>query len=220
MKKICWAFALMLITVGLQAQITATTGDGRVVILLEDGTWKFDTTVVASKKAPKLKKKRKKGNPGPVNPALNNIKCPDIVVNQTSALTGEEVMALANTMEVQEAGRKKLTMGLSANQSGTLIWNINLIGQQGCKNRTPMVKVGFTDGSQLKLEVANDFVCDTQVTLYLGKKLGKKDEILKLQNRTISSVTVVNQDDTEILTELSTEQGNTLQKAFICLTGN
>lgn len=219
MKRICWTLALMLCTMGLHAQITATTADGRVVILLEDGTWKFDTTVVASKKAPKLKKNRKKGNSGPSNPALNAIKCPDISENRTDPQTGEEVTALANSIEVMEAGRKKLTIGLSANKSGTLIWNISLIGEQGCKNRTPEVRITFTDGSKMKLLVANDFVCDNNITLYLGKRLGKKDEVLKLQNRTISSVTVVNQDNTEILTELSAEQGNVLQKAFICLSG-
>lgn len=217
MKRTLWALALLLITAGLHAQITATTGDGRVVILMEDGTWKFDTTAVASKKAPKLKK-RKKGAKGPSNPALNGIKCSDIAANKTDTQTGEEVMALANTMEVKEAGRNKLAMGLSANKGGTLIWNINLIGKQGCKNRTPQVKLVFSDGSKMTLEVANDFVCDNNTTLYLGKKLGKKDEVLKLQNKTISTVTVINQDRTEVLTELSAEQGNILQKAFICLT--
>lgn len=217
MKRTLWALALLLITAGLHAQITATTGDGRVVILLEDGTWKFDTTRVATKKAPKLKK-RKKGAQGPTNPALNAIKCADITVNKTDSQLGEEVMALANTMEIKEAGRNKLIIGLSAKKGGTLIWDINLIGEQGCKNRTPTVKLAFTDGSKMTLEVANDFVCDTNTTLYLGKKLGKKDEVLKLQNKTISSVTVVNQDNTEVLTQLSTEQGNILQKAFICLT--
>lgn len=219
MKRICWAVTLMLITAGLHAQITATTADGRVVILLDDGTWKFDTTVVASKKSPRLKKKKKKGNPGPNNPALASIKCSDIAVNQTSAQTGEEVMALANSIQIKEEGRNKLALDLAANQGGTLIWNIKLIGQQGCKNRTPLIKVGFTDGSQMKIDVANDFVCDNSITIYLGKKLGKKDEVLKLQNRTISSVTVVNQDDSEVVSELSTEQGNTLQKAFLCLSG-
>ncbi|MCE7990720.1 MAG: hypothetical protein HEP71_02020 [Roseivirga sp.] len=219
MKRICWALALMLTTIGMHAQITATTGDGRVVILLEDGTWKFDTTAVVSKKAPKLKKKRKKGNSGPNNPALAAIKCADISVNKTDTQTGEEITTLANSIEIMEGGRKKLTIGLSANKGGTLIWRISLIGEQGCKNRTPEVRITFTDGSKMKLYVANDFVCDNNITLYLGKKLGKKDEVLKLQNKTISSVTVVNQDQTEVLTELSAEQGNVLQKAFICLTG-
>lgn len=219
MKKAIWALALILMSASLHAQITATTADGRTVILLEDGTWKFDTTVVA-KKTPRLKKKRKKGDVGPTNPALNAIKCSDITWNTTDSQTGQEVMALTNTLEVKEDGRNKMAIGLSANEDKTLFWNINLIGQQGCKNRTPKVKIDFTDGSKMQLDVANDFICDNNITLYLGKKLGKKDELLRLQNKTIKSLTVLNQDGGETITSLASEQANVLQKAFICLTNN
>jgi hypothetical protein len=219
MKKAIWALALILMSASLHAQITATTADGRTVILLEDGTWKFDTTVVA-KKSPKPMKKRKKGDVGPTNPALGAIQCSDITMNTTDPQTGQEVMALTNTIEVKEDGRNKMTIGLSANKDKTLFWNINLIGQQGCKNRTPKVKIDFTDGSKMQLDVANDFICDNNITLYLGKKLGKKDELLRLRNKTIKSITILNQGGGESTTALAAEQANVLQKAFICLANN
>lgn len=207
----------MLFTAGLHAQITATTGDGRIVILMDDGTWKFDTTAVA-KKVPKARKRRKKGGETPNNPALAAINCSDIAVTKMDPQMGEEMTMLSEPIEIKENGRNKAILNLSANKGGTVFWNINVIGQQGCKNRTPQVNVTFTDGSKMTLEVANDFICDTNTTLYIGKKLGKKGELSKLQNRTISTITVVSQDQSEITAELPTEQANLLQKAFICLT--
>ena len=209
----------MLFTAGLQAQIKATTEDGKAVLLMEDGTWKIDSTAVAKKKLKKSKKKRKKGATGPTNPALASISCGDICETKMDPTFGEEVTVLSEVLEIKENGRNRMAVNLSANKSGTLFWNINVIGQQGCKNRTPQVKVSFTDGSNVTLEVANDFICDNNTTLYLGKRLGKKGELALFQNKTIATITVVNQDSSEVTGELATEQANILQKAFLCLTG-
>ena len=81
-----------------------------------------------------------------------------------------------------------------------------------------MVLVTFVDGSSIKLNVKNDFVCDKQVSLFLSKGLGNKGDLKQLRSKPIRSIDVEARGG-HVVEDLTIEQGVMLQKAFICLGG-
>ena len=217
----------------LQAQVIATTEDGKKVVLKSDGTWMsledYMKSLNGEKPAVKTRSGKKaktssenKEEEAPVvakEVTMDDFACGEIIASRTNRQTQEQEQALTEQLELADEGdRITFNTTLGVNSSKTYLWDFNIQGQKGCAAETPEILVTFKDGKSLKLKVATDFVCDSQVSLFLSKGLGNKNDLKALRGKPIREIAVKTRDG-DIIEDLTAEQGAILQKAFNCLDG-
>lgn len=212
---------LLLLCIGLctQAQTIATTEDGTKVVLKSDGTWMtlVDYTKSLNGEAPSPKSKKKESTPAAKKVTMDDFKCGDISVERMNTQSQEMEKVLKERMTLSEEGDEKpFSTTLRVNRNKTFVWDFNIRGQQGCAAQTPTVRLTFQDGSNIRLKVQNDFVCDADISLFLSKGLGNKNDLKALRSKPISMISVEARGGI-IEEDLSDEQAAILQKAFNCL---
>jgi len=216
------------LSVSLSAQVIATTEDGKKVVLKSDGTWMSleDYTKSLSGGQPATTKGKKRGEkekataPAPVKViTMDDFACGEIIGTKTNRQTQEEEKSLSEELLLSEAGAAtEVKTLLSVNSAKTYLWDMMIKGQQGCQKETPLVTVTFKDGKSIKLKVANDFLCDNRISLFLSKGLGNKNDLKALKTKPMSKITVkTTLGDVE--EDLDDRQAAILQKAFNCLGG-
>ncbi len=223
LKRILTLLFLLCFSVSIQAQVIATTEDGKKVVLNSDGTWlsleDYMKSLNGGAPTPKPKGKKEESTPAAKRVTMADFKCGEISVERMNTQSQEMEKSLKEEITIsEEEEEKKFTTSLRANKNKTFVWDFRIRGQQGCAAQTPMVRVTFQDGSNIRLKVQNDFVCDSDVSVFLSKGLGNKNDLKALKGKPISLISVEARGGI-IEEDLTDEQAAILQKAFNCLGG-
>ena len=205
----------------VQSQTIATTEDGKKVVLKSDGTWVTleDYAKSLSGESPTPTAKKEASAPAEKIYSMKDFECGEVSIERMNPQSQEMEKSLPEAMLIsEEKEQRKFTMNLRVNRNKTFIWDFSIRGQQGCAAQTPQVMVTFKDGSNIKLKVQNDFVCDQDISLFLSKGLGNKNDLKTLRSKPISMISVEARGET-IEEDLDGRQAAMLQKAFNCLNG-
>lgn len=201
----------LLLAVSVQAQIKATTEDGREVILNKDGTWSY---VEETKKKEEKKSKRKEVV---TPPKIETIPCEQVVADQRNQLLGE-FKGLQKRLVFSTSTAHKLSADLRLTSNGTMVWNIKLTGVKGCKEQTPTLFLHFDDDSVEELPVATDFICDDEISIYLVNKRNNKSLFKSLRTKQITRLEIESRRG-RISQPVVEEESRVLYSAVGCLLG-
>ncbi len=153
------------------AQTQATTNDGKLVLLNEDGTWTFDrSTQTATKTEPTT--------------------CDAYISTNVDKVTGDKTTSGKKNIIVSKDGGKKGFGFLLMNSKKVLIMSIKAVGASGCIDDDAKMNVLFTDGSRLELVNNGKFNCKSKFTLYFGGSFGKKKEFESFKNKEVEIIRI------------------------------
>ena len=163
--------ALTISAFSLFAQTEATTKDGKKVILNEDGTYKYDKTIVVTETV--------------------NLECSKLIATEIDKMTGKSSTASKKSLIVSDDGGKKgFGIFLMNSSSGSMIISISAVGAGGCIDDENKMNILFRDGTRLELVNNGKFNCKSKFTLYFGGAFGKKKELEMLRTKEIETMRV------------------------------
>ena len=199
-KTILTLMVLTISTFSLFAQTEATTKDGKKVILNEDGTWKFDTTVVVEKTV--------------------NMECSELISTETDKMTGKSSTASKETLIISDDGGKNgFGIFLMNSSSGSIIFSIQAVGAGGCIDDDNKMNILFRDGTRLELVNNGKFNCKAKFTLYFGGSFGNKKELEMLRTKEIETMRIWT-SKSYVEKDFSSEQSKQLMQTIDCLQHN
>lgn len=198
-KLILTVVVLSISTFSMLAQTTATTKDGKKVILNDDGTWKYDTTVVAEKKV--------------------DLECSELISTETDKMTGKSSTASKKTLIISDDGGKNGFGIFLMKSSNSIIFSIQAVGAGSCIDDDSKMNILFRDGTRLELVNNGKFNCKAKFTLYFGGAFGKKKELEMLRTKEIETMRVWT-SKSYVEKDFSSEQSKQLMKTVDCLNSN
>ncbi len=191
-----------------QAQINATTEDGKSVSLYEDGTWKFNVQVENNIKTIEA----------------SNPSCAEYTATLLDERTGLNYQSANTIMLLDEEDESQwiLVDAMTSSIPGlknTIILNLSPFGAGDCIKDENRVTIQFNDGEKLDLDNDAMYNCNNKFMLYFGGIYKKMDELKKLSTKMVSNIKVETQDGS-IQKVLSKEQRSQLLKSVQCLMEN
>ena len=199
-KTILTLMVLVVSTFSLLAQTEATTKNGKKVILNDDGTWKYDTTIVVEETV--------------------NLECSELISTETDKMTGKSSTAAKNTLIVSDDGGKNgFGIFLMNSSSGSIIFSIQAVGAGGCIDDDNKMNILFRDGTRLELVNNGKFNCKSKFTLYFGGSFGKKKQLEMLRTKEIETMRIWT-SKSYVEKNLTSEQSKQLMKTVDCLLNN
>ena len=199
-KTILTLMVLVVSTFSLLAQTEATTKNGKKVILNDDGTWKYDTTIVVEETV--------------------NLECSELISTETDKMTGKSSTAAKNTLIVSDDGGKNgFGIFLMNSSSGSIIFSIQAVGAGGCIDDDNKMNILFRDGTRLELVNNGKFNCKSKFTLYFGGSFGKKKQLEMLRTKEIETMRIWT-SKSYVEKNFTSEQSKQLMKTVDCLLNN
>jgi hypothetical protein len=183
----------------LQAQIEATTKDGKVVILNDDGTWKH-------------KEDSQAGSSLPAD--LDN--CDNWIKVEEDKVTGEKMTTSKEGVIISDDGGKTgfgITWFLTT-KSPSL--SIIAVGAGACVDTGAKINILFADGSRLELRNDRKFNCDGAAAVYFLGVFGKKNELNLLASKKIDTMRVWT-SKSYVEKNFTEEQAVTFMKTASCM---
>ena len=198
MKKLTiYLFVLTAFQLSANAQIKATTEDGKDVILNSDGTWEYVEQTNSS------------------NESLS-LECADLTTTDTDKMTGKSTTGAKETLIVSEDGGKT-GFGIYVFKSQkSLIYSIQAVGAGSCIDDEDKANILFRDGTRIELVNDAKFNCDAKFTLYFGGIFGKKRELELLATKEIETMRIWT-SDSYVEKDFTNEQSKKLMAITACL---
>lgn len=201
MKKNILTFALIVISnFVLLAQKEATTKDGEKVILKNDGTWIYDTTVVEKGKI--------------------DLECSELISTETDKMTDKSTTSARKTLFIsKDGGKTGFGIFLMKSSTGFPIFSIQAIGAGNCINEDDKMNVLFRDGTRLELTNDGKFNCKAKFKLYFGDVFGKEEQFEMFRTKEVEIMRVWTTKG-YVERDFTIEQSNQLMKTIDCLMNN
>lgn len=189
MYKSIFSLLLLILPIVANAQIKATTQDGRDVLLMQDGTWKF------------------------ANQTQKEVKfdCPSLVK------TSGESSASADVLWVEGASGKKAGLALVRDQDGMVNLLINPDGAGNCMQSGSAINVTYRDGSKEKWSNSAESNCNKRVSVSLGKSAKNNVQLNTLKNKEIASLNIYTKEGSIPVT-LDAQQSKIFLNTLWCMT--
>jgi hypothetical protein len=187
MKSILTILLVLSTLTGL-AQIKATTDDGRAVLLMRDGTWKFDTD-----------KKQE-------------------VTYECDALTKKsgDSSGSSSPLIIEGQSGKRLALTLVKGTDGNINLIINTDGAGDCTKKGSAITIIYRDSTSDKIANDADENCNKRLNLALGKATRDNAMLNKLKNKEIASVSAYTKEG-NISVTFDSEQSKVFLNTLWCL---
>ncbi|MEQ8712468.1 MAG: hypothetical protein RIC80_05600 [Cyclobacteriaceae bacterium] len=190
MKSSIVAAFLLLFSLSTFAQMRATTEDGRAVLLMRDGTWKFADQAAA-----------------PTNYDCNSL---------TKQLNDQKSAA---QKPIRMQGARGADIGFFPQKDGNYVTMlIDAQGDDQCMITGSVVNLTFRDGTIVDMKNSGEANCDGRGLLTLGTN-DKSNKMLTLfKTKELATVRVWNKT-TSTLAILDPEESKMLLNTYWCLLG-
>lgn len=165
---------LIIFNCELFAQISASTSDGKQVVLFSDGTWKYkeaSTKVMAEST----------GSMG---------SCEELITTQIDKMTGKSSTSSKNAIIISKDGGKNGFGIFFLKSDKSIIMSIKAVGAGSCIDDKGKMNVLFRDGTRLELKNDGKFNCDGKYTQYFGDMFGHQDEQLLFKTKEIETIRI------------------------------
>jgi hypothetical protein len=187
MKSILTILLVLSTLTGI-AQIKATTDDGRAVLLMRDGTWKFETD-----------KKQE-------------------VIYECDALTKKSGDSSGSSSPlIIENNGKRLAFTLVKGADGNINLIINTDGAGDCTKKGSAITIVYRDGTSEKIANDAEANCNKRLNLTLGKATKDNAMVNKLKNKEIASLSAYTKDG-NIGVTFDSEQSKVFLNTLWCLS--
>ena len=198
MKKLtAYLFILTAYQLSVNAQIKATTEEGKDVILNSDGTWEYVEQTNSSSEPLSLE-------------------CADLTTTDTDKMTGKSTTGAKETLIISEDGGKT-GFGIYVFKSQkSLIYSMQAVGAGSCIDDEDKANILFRDGTRIELINDAKFNCDAKFTLYFGGIFGKKRELELLATKEIETMRIWT-SDSYVEKDFTSEQSKKLMAITACL---
>ena len=194
-----WIAALIcLLAPIMPAQTTATTSDGKTVILNSDGTWTYQQQAPAA--APDT------------TDCSAWIKTAEDKVSGKQYTTAKEYLIVANDDRKEGFGFNLM----KSSSSKSVIMSIVVAGGSGCVDDGDDINILFRDGTRLTLANMGEFNCEAKSTVYFGVIWGKKKELMELATKEIATMRVWTRRE-YVERDFTPSESNTLRNSLRCL---
>jgi hypothetical protein len=151
------------------AQTQATTNDGKLVLLNEDGSWAYEEKIETK-----------------IEPTA----CDAYISTDVDKVTGKKSTAIKKSIIVSKNGGKKGFGFFLMNSKKSLIMSIKAVGAGGCIDDDAKMNVLFTDGSRLELINNGKFNCKSKFTLYFGGGFGQEKILENFKNKEVEIIRI------------------------------
>ena len=178
------------------ADTKATTTEGRIVILRDDGTWVYETAPVLERPAAA-------------------VACDALIKVSVDEVTGSS-MTVASEILVSDDSKTGLRISLFRTAVPTTIWLTKLFGGPRCVDEGDEMNILFTDGTRMGLTNNSKFNCDSEFTLYFGGVFGRKKEFADLATKTIKTIRVWGHGE-YIQREVAEDRAVAFRESMACL---
>lgn len=188
---------VVLCSIAVSGQESATTASGRKVILSPDGTW------------------RNAELPKPASPSSSG-NCDQWLLTTTDKVTGNRAISGKAGFLLSDDGKsgmRIITMKLK--ESVILALRVAESGT-GCIDEASRVYFLFRDGSRLILNHRSKFNCDGDATLYFGGVFGGADNLAQLKTKEVETIRVETRKSS-VTRDLTPEQSRRLIGELSCL---
>lgn len=199
MKKLtAYFFVLTAFQLSVNAQIKATTEEGKDVILNSDGTWEYIEQANSSSESLSLE-------------------CADLTKTDTDKMTGKSTTGAKETLIVSDDGGKT-GFGIYVFKSQkSIIYSMQAVGAGSCIDDEDKANILFRDGTRIELINDAKFNCDAKFTLYFGGIFGKKRELELLATKEIETMRIWT-SKSYIEKDFTIEQSKKLMAITACLS--
>ncbi|RXM42585.1 hypothetical protein [Flavobacterium sp. YO12] len=176
MKNIKTVLLLLLIIFNCQlfAQVSAKTSDGKEVVLLNDGTWKYKEVLTKGK----------------VESTVSAGSCEQLIITKVDKMTGKSSTSSKDVLIVSKDGGKNGFGIFFLKSDKSIIMSIKAVGAGSCIDDNANMNVLFRDGTRLELKNDGKFNCDGKYTQYFGDLFGHKEEQLLFQTKEIETIRI------------------------------
>jgi len=162
------AFAIIFFITGkCNAQIKATTDDGKKVLLNQDGRWIYEPVKKDSSKSEK---------------------CTDWIENHLDKVTGNTTVTSKEPILIMDE-EKAIAIRFFI-FSGTIVMAIKTMGGGGCVDVGNKVHILFTDGSRMELHHSGSYNCEADTYVRFGNGYGNKENLKLLSSKLVSTMRV------------------------------
>jgi hypothetical protein len=216
--KIAGALALLCCLIGEgRAQVTATTSDGRKVLLYPDGTWKYvfetdgrkvtlnpdgtwryetvaDTTMKLSTTVPvetmpivSVDSIKHAPVKPPVKRVPLNLDCSALVAVERS-IQGDRFVAQSKTIKVTTDSTTGFAISFYKSKNGPLIWTTAIAARGHCIKEENKMLIVMKDGTRYQVDNNGKPNCDGSFKLYFGGTYGKETQLESLQSQEIAAI--------------------------------
>jgi hypothetical protein len=170
MKKILLILVIISLSNDLLSQTKAITTDGKEVILLDTGTWKYTN-------------EKQESEPTPTIEEISD--CSKYIMTEEDKVTGTKTTTIKEMLIVSNDGGKN-GFGIYILQgTKSIIFSIKAIGAGSCIDDTNKMNILFRDGSRLELTNDGKFNCDSNYTQYFGGVFRKTKELEMLKTKEV-----------------------------------
>ncbi|GEM_PF-4947303 len=189
MKSSCLFILSLLFCLSSYAQMRATTEDGRAVLLLRDGTWRFANAAEAPE----------------------SYDCNDLTQ------TDGAMSAAQKPLKIQ--GRNGGSVSLYPKKGGKYVTMlIATESDENCMITGSVVNLMFRDGTQMDMKNSGEANCDGRGLLTMGANDKSNQLLTLLKTKELSSVRVWNKTSS-ILATLDPEDSKLMLNTIWCLLG-
>lgn len=202
MEKVIILFSMLtFLSFASLTQTTATTENGKKVILNEDGTWHFEKSIEKET----------------IDGSLVKTDCDKYISTEVDKMTGESSVASNEILIIsKDGGKKGFGIYLMKSKRGSIILSIQAVGAGNCIDDDNKMNILFRDGTRLELTNDSKFNCDAKYTQYFGGSFGKKDQLEMLRSKEVETIRVWT-SNSYVEEDFTSEQSKTLLKTFDCL---
>ncbi len=189
MKLSIFTAFLLLFSLSTFAQMKATTEDGRAVLLMRDGTWRFATQAEA--------------------PASYD--CNDLTLVDGSKSSAQKPLKID--------GRNNGSVSFYPQKDGQYVTMLMASeGEENCMITGSVVNLTFRDGTKMDMKNSGEANCEGRGLLTLGTNDKSNQLLTLLKTKELSSVRVWNKTSS-ILATLDPEDSKLMLNTVWCLLG-
>ena len=186
------------LTIAFGQNQTATTESGKKVILMPNGSWKYDTVKIVQTK-------------------LDPNDCNNWTRIEEDKVAGKSFTVMKEPLVISKDGGKTgfdITLLLTER---SIVVSITTSGTVGCIDEGDKINILFTDGTRMELANQSSFNCKGNATIYFGGIFGKKGSLKELKEKKIDTLRVWTRDN-YVEEKFTDEQAEQLKNTLICLS--
>ncbi len=196
MKNLITLLFIVLFSLSIFGQNkTATTEDGKKVILKPDKTWDFVKEVSSN---------------------TTEGDCSDYIQSRTDKMTGNSYSHIKEPLIISTDGKTGFKISLLESK-GAIIFSITVVKSGfGCVDDDASIIILFDDNTRITLITNTKFNCKGDVTTYFKGVFGKEDQLRQLTEKKIQAIRV-NSRNGLADQDFSETDAAKFQRSLICL---
>jgi hypothetical protein len=192
---------LVILFIPCLAEQTITI-DGKRITIMDDGTWKQDSTLPTPPTIPTI--------------ALKDTCCDSLTMTVVDQIEGKSYKAASGPIIISDDNEEGMVISILKPASGAVVLSIKCFGAGPCVDRGDKIHVLFSDNTRLELKAGGKFNCDAPSTVYFRGVFGNESALKELTSKKVQALRVWT-GDSFIEQALTMDMATKLQYTLKCM---